>query len=50
MSDLPEPKDLDLHDGMPLMIYDDAVTDKNQKKIEDYYIYGRKLNKIGCCC
>lgn len=50
MSDLPEPKDLDLHGGMPLMIFDDVVTEKNQKKIEDYYIYGRKLNKVGCCC
>ena len=50
MSDLPEPKDLDLHEGLSFMIFDDVATEMNQKKIEDYYIYGRKLNKVGCCC
>jgi hypothetical protein len=50
LSDLPEPKDLDLHDGMPLIIFHDVITYKDQKKIEDYYIYGRKLKNIGCCC
>jgi hypothetical protein len=55
LSDLPAPKDLMKdkvsHGGMPLIIFDDIVTEKNQKIIEDYFIYGRKINNgIGCSC
>jgi hypothetical protein len=50
ITDLPDPKDLNLHEGMPLIIFDDVITIKDQKKIEEYYIYGRKLNNVGCCC
>jgi hypothetical protein len=50
LSDLPEPKDLD-GDGHQLIVFDDCITEKQQQKIENYYIYGRKINGgVGCSC
>ena len=50
LCDMPDPKDLD-GDGHQLIVFDDCINDRNQQKIEDYYIYGRKINGgIGCSC
>ena len=50
MSDLPQAKDLK-SDGHQLVIFDDCVADKNQEKISDYFLYGRKIdNNLGCPC
>lgn len=54
LCDLPEPKDLKPKEGdvgHQLVIFDDLIAEKNQKKIEDYFIYGRKINNlVGCTC
>jgi hypothetical protein len=50
LSDLPQAKDLK-SDGHQLVIFDDCVADKNQEKISDYFLYGRKINNgLGCSC
>ena len=51
LSDLPEPKDLENNGGHHLIVFDDCITERKQEKIENYYIYGRKINGgIGCSC
>jgi hypothetical protein len=42
--DLPLPKDLDLGNKQILLVFDDYVVEKNQEKITEYFIRGRK-----CC-
>ena len=50
LTDLPPAKDLE-NDGHQLVIFDDCVADKNQEKISDYFLYGRKINNnLGCSC
>jgi Poxvirus A32 protein len=45
LCDLPEPKELKpKDDGHVLVIFDDLVVMRNQEKIENYFIYGRKIN------
>ena len=49
LADLPEPKDLQPKDGHNLVIFDDQMAVKDQSKISNYYLYGRKVNGgIGC--
>jgi GTPase SAR1 family protein len=43
LTDLPAPNDLNLGNKQILMIFDDQVAEKNQQKIEEYYIRGRKI-------
>ena len=52
LSEMPEAKELENHGGgHQLVIFDDCVTEKKQEKIENYYIYGRKINGgVGCSC
>ena len=51
LCDMPEPKDLNNDGGHQLIVFDDCINDKDQRKIEEYYIYGRKINGgIGCSC
>jgi len=50
LTDLPDPNELKNEDHQ-LVIFDDQIAERNQKKIEDYYIYGRKINNnVGCSC
>ena len=50
LTDLPPAKDLE-NDGHQSVIFDDCVADKNQEKISDYFLYGRKINNnLGCSC
>jgi hypothetical protein len=50
LSDLPAAKDLKSN-GHQLVIFDDCVADKNQEKISEYFLYGRKINNnLGCSC
>ena len=50
LTDLPPAKDLE-NDGHQLVIFDDCVADKNQEKISDYFLYGRKINNnLSCSC
>jgi len=44
ISKLPYPKDLPNPTEQKLVIFDDCVTMKDQNKIVDYFIYGRKKN------
>jgi hypothetical protein len=51
LAKLPQPKDLEPKDGHNLVVFDDVINDKDQQKICDYYIYGRKINNgMGCSC
>jgi hypothetical protein len=51
LSQLPAPKDLQPNDCHNLVVFDDVINDKDQQKICDYYIYGRKINNgLGCSC
>ena len=51
LADLPEPKDLENNGGHQLVVFDDCITERKQEKIENYYIYGRKINGgVGCSC
>jgi hypothetical protein len=43
LTDLPAPNDLNLGNKQILLIFDDQVAEKNQQKIEEYYIRGRKI-------
>lgn len=42
LKEVPQPKDLLKTNDQVLFIWDDVITEKNQKVIEDYYVYGRK--------
>lgn len=44
ISKMPEPKDLKEKEKQKLIIFDDMLADKNQSKIINYFIYGRKQN------
>jgi ABC-type oligopeptide transport system ATPase subunit len=46
---LPEPRDLPKKDVQNLVIFDDQVVTKNQSKIINYFIYGRKVG-VGITC
>jgi hypothetical protein len=50
LAELPEPKDLEPKNGHNLVIFDDIVAEKNQSKIDNYFLYGRKINGHGCSC
>ena len=43
MTDLPSPIDLNMGNKQILLVFDDQVAEKNQAKIEEYYIRGRKI-------
>jgi GTPase SAR1 family protein len=43
LTDLPAPNDLNLGNKQILMIFDDQVAEKDQKKISEYFIRGRKV-------
>ena len=45
LSDLPMPKDLNIGNKQGLVIFDDYVCEKNQEKIQEYFIRGRKVGK-----
>jgi hypothetical protein len=44
VSKMPEPKDLKEKEKQKLIIFDDMLADKDQTKIINYFIYGRKQN------
>jgi hypothetical protein len=41
--DLPNPNDLNMGKKQVLLIFDDQVAEKNQQKIEEYFLRGRKV-------
>jgi hypothetical protein len=43
MKDLPAPNDLNMGNKQVLIIFDDQEIDKNQQKIEEYFLRGRKV-------
>jgi len=43
LTDLPSPNDLNLGSKQILLILDDQVAEKNQQKIEEYFLRGRKI-------
>jgi hypothetical protein len=43
LADLPSPNDLNMGNKQVLLVFDDQVADKNQQKIEEYYLRGRKI-------
>lgn len=43
LTDLPAPNNLNMGNKQILMVFDDQVSEKNQQKIEEYYIRGRKI-------
>ncbi|MBC7475801.1 MAG: hypothetical protein H7263_16075 [Candidatus Sericytochromatia bacterium] len=43
LSDLPAPKDINIGQKQVLLVFDDQVVEKDQKKIEEYFIRGRKI-------
>ena len=43
LTDLPSPTDLNMGNKQILLVFDDQVAEKNQSKIEEYYIRGRKI-------
>lgn len=46
IDDVPEPKDLDLHNGTPLVVFDDIGSSfSTRQKAINYY-----ENNTGCCC
>ena len=42
LSDLPAPNDLNMGNKQVLLIFDDQVAERNQAKIEEYFLRGRK--------
>jgi hypothetical protein len=42
LTDLPAPNALDVGDKQVLLVFDDQVAEKNQQKIEEYFLRGRK--------
>jgi hypothetical protein len=49
LTDLPNPNDLNFGKKQVLLVFDDCVAEKNQQKIEEYYLRGRKVGG-GCTC
>ena len=43
LTDLPQPVDLKMGTKQILLVFDDQVAEKNQTKIEEYFIRGRKI-------
>jgi hypothetical protein len=43
LTDLPNPNDLNMGKKQVLLIFDDQVAEKNQQKIEEYFLRGRKV-------
>ena len=43
LTDLPNPIDLNMRNKQILLVFDDQVAEKNQNKIEEYFIRGRKI-------
>ena len=43
LTELPSPIDLNMGNKQILLVFDDQVAEKNQAKIEEYYIRGRKI-------
>ena len=43
LTDLPNPNDLNMGKKQVLLIFDDQVAEKNQQKICDYFLRGRKV-------
>jgi hypothetical protein len=43
LTELPTPNDLNLGNKQVLLVFDDQVVEKNQQKIEEYFLRGRKV-------
>ena len=43
LTDLPAPNDLNMGDKQVLLVFDDCVAEKDQRKIEEYFLRGRKV-------
>jgi hypothetical protein len=43
LTDLPAPNNLDMGNKQVLLVFDDQVAEKNQQKIEEYFLRGRKV-------
>ena len=43
LTDLPNPNDLNMGKKQVLLVFDDQVAEKNQQKIEEYFLRGRKV-------
>jgi hypothetical protein len=43
LTELPAPNDLNLGNKQILLVFDDQVAEKNQQKIEEYFLRGRKV-------
>ena len=43
LTDLPNPVDLNMGNKQILLVFDDQVAEKNQNKIEEFFIRGRKI-------
>ena len=43
LTDLPNPNDLNMGKKQILLVFDDQVVEKNQQKIEEYFLRGRKV-------
>ncbi len=43
LTDLPNPNDLNMGKKQILLVFDDQVAEKNQQKIEEYFLRGRKV-------
>ena len=50
LTDLPNPVDLNMGNKQILLVFDDQVAEKNQNKIEEYFIRGRKIGGGGLRC
>jgi hypothetical protein len=49
LTDLPNPNDLNMSNKQVLLVFDDQVNERNQEKISEYYLRGRKLyGSISC--
>jgi hypothetical protein len=44
LTDLPNPNDLNMGNKQVLLVFDDQVAEKNQQKIEEYHLRGRKIS------
>ncbi len=49
LTELPTPNDLNLGNKQVLLVFDDQVVEKNQQKIEEYFLRGRKVAR-GITC
>jgi hypothetical protein len=43
LTDLPAPNNLEMGNKQVLLVFDDQIAEKNQQKIEEFYIRGRKI-------